>query len=89
MKYGIYQEVRRLPKPGEYGRPQPKRVKVIEAETAYDAAVAFCNAQPRGWRERIIEVSSISRRTAQVWMRRYTPSGRYKGETHWHVWPIV
>lgn len=90
MIFKVYQEVKN--QPAEVWRHKPPKlvVKAIEAETAYDAAVAFCNARPKGWRDRIIEVrgSMLSKhQTADVWLRRFTPSGYYKGETHFLVWP--
>lgn len=88
-KFRVYRATKSKERADFLRYTRPKSIKTIEAETAYDAAMAFANGQPRGWRDRIIEVSgrSIVRQKADLWMRYYTPSGRYKGETHYMIWP--
>jgi hypothetical protein len=86
VRYNIYRDTKSRERSG-----RESKVKSIEAETAFDAAEAFVKSLPKGggWREKIIEVSRYGGRwqTADVWLRRYTPAGRYKGETHFMVWP--
>lgn len=88
MKFKVYRETKSL-----YGKlteyREPKVLKTIEADDVYSAAEAFWKSLGKGWRDSIIEVNgrSYKHQTANLWVRKFTPTGRYKGETHFMVWP--
>jgi hypothetical protein len=86
MKFNVYRETKSRKRADFMGHVEPTKVKSVEADTAYDAAVKFANGMTQGWRDRIIEVGYRGR-DAHLWVRRFTPSGRYKGETHFLIWP--
>jgi len=90
-KFGIYREPRRTTSQVSWSRPRPTRVEVVVAESPMEAAGIFLKNRPDGggWHtaSAIIELRD-RRRSGVIYVRRFTPTGRYKGETKFLVWPL-
>lgn len=82
-EFRVYREVRRQQKSHEWSMPEPTLVTKVNADDLKGAARKFVDTRGNIWREAIIEVN---RYQADVWLRQYTKSGRYKGETHFMIY---
>lgn len=92
MNFKVYQKVRRQQGSYEWSRPGAKRVGTItDADDIHAAVQEFLKTKlfgKGGWAEPVTHISGTKYNPyADIWLRRYTPTGRYKGESHFMIWP--
>ena len=92
MIFAVYREVKNPRHRSEYGwgfRPEPTRVETIEVAHIEAAVQHFLDTRKSVWSTGDAVINYLNRHTvAHVWLRRFTPTGRYKGETKFMIYEV-
>lgn len=68
--------------------PVTARFKIVADITAANAEAAakqFCRILGKDWKQPVIQKPSHRRNVVDLWIRKFTATGRYRGETHFII----